>query len=114
MEKSQMEILYDNYLKSDNQSIEKDGVTFYRLIKKEKVKIKGGMVLITVPIQAVDNINDTYCDENGKHIIMDLPVHMSFRDEIPEWYVRTVTLPVKNISEISEIGDYIGMISKRG
>lgn len=114
MEKSQMEILYENYLKSDTQSMENDGVTFYRLIKKEKVKIKGGMVLITVPIQAVENVKDAYCDENGKDIILDLPVHMSFRGNIPEWYVKTVTLPVTNITEISEIGEYIGLKTKRG
>lgn len=29
-----------------------------------------------------------------------------------KWYVKTVTLPVKGITEISEIGEYIGVKSK--
>lgn len=34
---------------------------------------------------------------------------MSFgRNGIPKWYFDTVTLPVKDISDVSEIGDYIG------
>lgn len=34
---------------------------------------------------------------------------MSFgRNGIPKWYFDTVTLPVKDIADVSEIGDYIG------
>lgn len=108
-EKSEMEILYEQYLENENLTYEKDGILFYKLVKKEKVKLKGGMVLITVPNKAVRYIKDSYCDENGNKILIDSPVHYSFgANDIPKWYIETVTLPVKEISDISEIGDYLG------
>lgn len=107
--KSKMDILYEQYLEDDNRTYEKDGIVFYKLVKKDKLKLRGGMVLITVPWEAVNSINDCYYDENGNRILIDAPVHMSFgRNGIPKWYFETVTLPVKDISDISEIGEYIG------
>lgn len=108
-EKSEMEILYEQYLRDDNRTFEKDGIVFYKLVKKDKLKLRGGMVLITVPREAVKSINDCYYDETGNKILVDAPIHMSFgRNGIPEWYFETVTLPVKDISDVSEIGAYIG------
>lgn len=108
-EKSEMEILYEQYLKSENLTYEKEGMTFYKLVRKEKVKLKGGMILITVPQEAVRNINDYYFDEDANKVLIDAPVHMSFgANAIPKWYIETVTLLVKDISDISEIGDYLG------
>lgn len=49
MKKSEMDILYEQYLEDDNRIYEKDGIVFYKLIKKDKLKLRGGMVLITVP-----------------------------------------------------------------
>ena len=39
---------------------------------------------------------------------------MSFRgnDGIPEWYMKTATVTVEGIHDISEIGSYIGQINK--
>jgi len=107
--KSEMDILYENYLKDANRTCEKDGIVFYKLVKKDKLKLRGGMVLITVPWEAVNSINDCYYDENRNRILVDAPVNMSFgRNGIPKWYFETVTLPVKDISDISEIGEYLG------
>lgn len=107
-EKSEMELLYDQYLEDENRIYEKDGLTFYKLVKKDKLKLRGGMVLITVPREAIKAIDDCYYDENGNRILIDFPVHMSFgRNGIPKWYFETVTLPVKDISDVSEIGEYI-------
>lgn len=104
-----MDILYEQYLNDDNRTYEKDGIVFYKFVKKDKFKLRGGMVLITVPREAVNSINDYYCDENGNRLFIDAPVHMNFgRNGIPKWYFETVTLPVKDISDISEIGEYIG------
>ncbi len=108
-EKSEMEILYEQYLRDDNRTFEKDGIVFYKLVKKDKLKLRGGMVLITVPREVVKSINDCYYDEAGNRILIDAPIHMSFGSNgIPEWYFETVTLPVKDISDVSEIGVYIG------
>lgn len=108
-EKSRMDILYEQYLESDNRTYEQDGIVFYKLVKKEKLKLRGGMVLITVPREAVKNINDCYYDEAGNRILIDAPIHMSFGGNgIPKWYFETVTLPVKDISDVFEIGAYIG------
>lgn len=84
-EKSEMEILYEQYLEDDNRTYEKDGIVFYKLVKKDKLKLRGGMVLITVPREAVKSINDCYYDEAGNRILIDVPIHMSFgRNGIPE------------------------------
>lgn len=108
-EQSNMEILYEQYLLDDSRIYEKDGITFYKLVDKKKIKVRGGMVLITVPREAVRNIDDYYCDETGNKILIETPIHMSFgANPIPQWYIETVTLPVKDISDISEIGDYLG------
>ncbi len=108
-EQSVMEILCEQYLLDDNHIYKKDGVTFYKHVDKKKIKLRGGMVLITVPREAVRSIDDYYCDEAGNRISIDAPIHMSFgANPIPQWYIETVTLPVKDISDISEIGDYLG------
>lgn len=108
-EKSEMEILYEQYLEDDNRIFEKDGMVFYKFVKKYKLKLRDGMVLITVPREAVKSINDCYYDENGNRILIDATIHMNFgKHGIPKWYFETVTLPVKDIMEVSEIGDYIG------
>lgn len=108
-EKSEMDILYEKYLKDANRTYEKDGIVFYKLIKKEKLKLRGGMVLITVPREVVNSINDCYYDENKNRIFVSAPVHMSFgRNGIPKWYFETVTLPVKDVSDVFEIGEYLG------
>lgn len=107
-EKSEMEILYEQYLEDDNRIFEKDGMVFYKFVKKYKLKLRGGMVLITVPREAVKSINDRYYDEAENRFIIEAPIHMSFgRNGIPKWYFDTVTLPVKDISDVSEIGNYI-------
>lgn len=107
-EKSEMEILYEQYSDDARRTYEKDGIVYYKFVHKQKLKLRGGMVLVTVPREAVTNISDSYCDENGKQILFDAPVHMSFRGNgIPRWYIETVTLPVKEISEVSEIGEYV-------
>lgn len=109
IEKSDMEKLYEQYLLDDNHIYEKDGITFYKLVDKKKIKVRGGMVLMTVPREAVRSINDYYCDEAGNKISIEAPIHLSFgANPIPQWYIETVTLPVKGISDISEIGDYLG------
>lgn len=98
-EKSEIEILYEQYLDDDNGTYEKEGIVFYKLVKKEKlINISGGIVLITVPREAVKSINDCYYDEAGNGIVIEAPIHMSFgRNGIPEWYFETLTLPVKDI-----------------
>ncbi|MBQ8167541.1 MAG: hypothetical protein IJZ96_11005 [Lachnospiraceae bacterium] len=110
IEKSDMEILYEQYLLDDCRIYEKDGITFYKLVDKKKIKVRGGMVLITVPRETVRNIDDYYCDETGNKFLIETPIHMSFgANPIPQWYIETVTLPIKDISDISEIGDYLGV-----
>lgn len=52
-EKSEMELLYEQYLEDDKRTFEKDGIVFYKLLKKDKLKLRGGMILITVPRETV-------------------------------------------------------------
>ena len=107
-EKSEMEILYEQYQRDTKRFREKDNIVFYKIINKSCF---AGKVLVTVPGEAVYRISDSYRDENGKRLIFEEPVHIRFGGgEIPDWYVETVTLPVKDISDIYEIGEYLGRL----
>ena len=106
--KSDMEIAYENYLQSDDIEVEIDGVKFYKIITKEKVPVRDGIVTICVSRKMfIGNENNTILDENGKKFSISSPAFYSFRGEIPRWYLDTFTVVVNDISEENDIGSYI-------
>ncbi|MBO5338049.1 MAG: hypothetical protein J6A94_13075 [Lachnospiraceae bacterium] len=45
-------------------------------------------------------------DELGNIFEVGSPTHYSFKGEIPEWYLETVSLILKGI-KIDKVGDYV-------
>lgn len=110
-EKSQMEIEYENYLSSDDKCVKIEGNVFYKVIHKQSISLRGGVVLITVPWELFDHSSEKrVIDENGKEFKLGEAVHYSFHESIPEWFLKTATINVESIHEINEIGDYVLLI----
>ena len=109
-EKSDMEIIYEEYLKDKNRLFIFQNILLYKIIHKSRLSLRDGTVLITIPWKVLSIGNGPFFDENGNRS----PAHMSFRgnDGIPEWYMKTATVTVEGIHDISEIGSYIGQINK--
>ncbi len=109
-EKSQMEIEYEKYLSSNVKTMEIDGVVYFKIIQKQQIPLRGGTVLICLPWEFFEDRSINDCnDENGRRIKLGAPVHYSFREQIPEWYLKTVTVNVEDIHGVDEIGDYLSL-----
>ena len=54
-------------------------------------------------------------DDNLKVFEIGTPAHFAFRNGngIPKWYLETVTVEVKEIHDIDEIGDYISVFTEQ-
>ena len=113
-EKSDMEIIYEEYLKDKNRLFIFQNILLYKIIHKSRLSLRDGTVLITIPWKVLSIGNGPFFDENGNRFILGSPAHMSFRgnDGIPEWYMKTATVTVEGIHDISEIGSYIGQKNK--
>ncbi len=111
-EKSEMDIIYEQYLERDDIKVEIDGRVYYRIIHKDKLSINGGLVLVMVPWElfAGGNIKQMIVDENENTVEFGSVAHYSFRRPIPQWYLKAVTLDVKNIKDMDEIGDYLALL----
>ena len=109
-DKSKMELKYERYLLSKDKTLILDGKTFYRIIDKFLVK---KMLIITLPLEAFgDNtvekiITNKYTDEDNRVFAFSAPMHISFIGKAPDWYYETLTVQVKGVKKIDEIGDYI-------
>ena len=109
METSEIELLYDEYLKRDDLIIIQDDKEYYRIVRKYRISCLGGIVNITVPRTVFKNARDNLklMDENGSVFSAGASVHFSFRGGIPQWYLETVTISLKEITDIELIGNYI-------
>ncbi len=101
--KESFEVLYEEYKLRDDNIKEIDGETYFRIIKKDRV---AGFDLIVLPNEVFGQVGNTFKDELGNVFQVGNPAHMSFRGEIPEWYLRTIWLVVQGIS-IKGIGEYV-------
>ena len=109
--KSDMEIVYENYLHSDDIEIEIDDVRYFKIIEKSKVPVRDGIVTICVPSKTFkSNENNTILDESGKKFNISGPAFYSFRGNVPRWYLETLTVVVNDISDENDIGSYIALI----
>lgn len=107
-DKSNMELIYEQYLLYEDREIAIDGNTYYKIISKTQLTSLSDDVLITLPeFFFYGRKGKTAKDENGHTFILGDSVHMSFKCEIPDWYMHTITLRVTNINCIEEIGDYL-------
>lgn len=104
--KSNFTKLYENYKRKDDKVLMIEGERYFKIIKKEKIV---GLEIITLPNEVFDYFGNTLKDECGNIFQVGNAVHFSFRNEIPEWYLKTVSVVLKNIT-ISELGEYVHFI----
>ena len=109
-EKSKMEQVYESYISSDNAIVEIDNVKYFKIIYKDFIKFCTGkkIVLLTLPVELFHGSSVNYIsDENGTRYEVERPIHISFSIPIPEWYLNSLTCPIKGEVNIADIGDYV-------
>ena len=112
MEKrSQMEILYEKYLADDDKVLKIGDYCFYKIVSKDCLSFHGGTVMIVVPRELFhDEKIAPVMDEKGNVFELGKPAMLSFRCQRPKWYWETLTVPVKGIHNIDEIGNYLAVV----
>lgn len=109
-ERSELDIIYEEYLR-DDQCIEVDGKPYYRIIQKSEYTSLDGFVLIVIP-QKLFHHGESMAkvkDENGNVFKLTGPASMRFHSEIPRWYLETYTFMIKEIKHVDEIGDFVAV-----
>ena len=109
-EKSQMEILYEKYLEDDNKVLNIGDHCFYKIISKDRLSFNGGTVMLVIAREFFQG--GKICpviDENSRVFELGGAAMHRFSCPPPRWYLETVSVPVKGIHEIDEIGDYLAL-----
>ncbi|MBQ3006727.1 MAG: hypothetical protein IJD78_04105 [Clostridia bacterium] len=101
--KSEMEIKYEEYLKSDDKIKTINGKEYYKIVDCHVGELFG---IMTVPHGAVSKANIWLVDENGFKFFTDGLVHMRFSEGIPAWYFKLATLGI-DVVKPCEIGKYV-------
>lgn len=112
MKKSEIEILYEEYLKRDDMIIKIDTFEYYRIIEKDHLSVNNGIVLVTIPwdIFKGSKLPCKVVDENGRIFELGKPVHYSFVGRhIPDWYMECAIVPVNNEKNPDLIGEYFAI-----
>lgn len=108
---SGMQIEFENYLASDDKTILINGNTYYKIVYKYSHPNRNNRIYITIPTELlIGNKSINVIDEEGREFILGPSVHMCFRDGIPEWYVKTLTVSIEGIDRISDIGNYLSLL----
>lgn len=103
--KSEMEIKYEEYLKSDDKTKTINGKEYYKIVDCDIGNVFG---IMTVPYEAVPKANVWLVDENGFKFFTGGLVHIRFFGDIPEWYLKLATVGI-NVVKPSKIGEYVRM-----
>ena len=103
MNKLNFEEIYNNYKLSNDTIKIIDGITYFKIIDRNKVS---GFNIIALPNEKFTEPITKVHDNKGNVIEIGKPITYSFRDNIPDWYMETVHVLVNNIS-IDEIGEYV-------
>ena len=104
--KSEMEIKYEEYLKSDDKTKTINGKKYYRIIDYHVGSICGFM---TIPNGVVSLPNVWFVDENGFKFLSKGLVHIRFSGDIPEWYLISEKIICIDVVDPCEIGEYVRM-----
>lgn len=106
-----MNKIYNDYLQDDTKIKIIDENAFTKIIYKDVLPVKEGMVEIVVPIDTFGHSNSKkIIDEKGHEFLLKGPATMAFRNELPQWYRETAAYIVDGISDINAIGDYIRVV----
>jgi hypothetical protein len=91
--------------------IEIDDQIYHKIIYKDKIPLRDGIVTICIPKDLFDGAKvNAIVDESGKTFELGGIVFFSFRGEIPRWYLETITVVVEGIHDENRIGSYISVI----
>lgn len=105
MSKSEMEIKYEEYLKSDDKFKIIDGKKYYKVID---CYVSDYFGILIVPHEAAPKANIWLEDENGFRFFSKGLVHMRFTDGVPEWYLRLASIGI-DVVRPTKIGNYVRM-----
>lgn len=111
-EKSEMERIFEAYLRRDDAVISIGSKEYYRIVHKDCLAAGGGMTLITIPNKLLCHSTSecTVLDENGRTLRLGPSVHYSFIGDIPAWYLETTTVIVPEIKGPDQVGDYLTLL----
>lgn len=103
-----MDEIYNNYLQDDTRIKIIDGTVYTKIIYKDILPVRNGMVEIVLPTGIFNCVNSKMVvDEKGREFSLTGPVTMSFCNELPRWYRETVIYTVDGISDSNAVGDYV-------
>lgn len=102
-----MSEVYNDYIQNENNNIEFKGERYHKVICKE---LAFGFSLLTLPQIVFVTSSNILQDNRGKVFQVGAPCHYSFRGEIPEWYLKTVQVPLLEDIDIKEIGNYVRQV----
>ena len=108
---SALDVLYVDYLASDDKTLIVDGNVFHKIIFKDTLHIPDCARMITSVIVSKHigggKTGDWYEDERGNRFECRGREMMSFRGrEIPEWYLETLSLCFEDVESFS-IGSFL-------
>ena len=98
--------IYEAYKADGDKVIVIEGVEYFKVIQKKKVNV---YEIIALPNEVFYTKGDVLIDELGNKFTVGSPVHFSFKGEIPEWYLKTVSVVIRDMS-IKDIGDYVSLV----
>lgn len=103
---SAFEKVYEAYKISNDKTIFIDGIEYFKIIEKQKI---GEYESIVIPIDVFYTKGNILKDEKGNKFTVDNPATYSFKTKIPEWYIKTATVMLKDTT-IYKIGDYVSLV----
>ncbi len=104
--KSDMEIKYEEYLKSNDKTKIINGKEYYRIVDCYVGSMLG---IMTVPFEVVSQPDVWLVDENGFKFLSKGLMHVRFSGEIPDWYLKELAIIGIDVVEPCEIGKYVRM-----
>ena len=118
MNKSEMELIYENYLKRCDHTIIKHGVRFYQIVNSHHFSATGLQDYLEIillweymnEIRKDERVkpDSIWIDENGNRYQVLSSAFIRFCGTVPEWYLKCGVFSVKWI-DTPQIGQYIGV-----
>ncbi len=108
MVKSEMEKLYEAYLRSDDTVRIQDGKRYYRALTVDELTFKGHKnVIITLPYTMFEgSTHKTIKNLDGKEFTLEGPAMIRFQlPGIPRWYLECGEYMIKNHTK-EEVGTF--------
>lgn len=103
-----LEEKYEYYLKSGEKIKIINECEYYKIIDKEFIPIKDGMVMITIPKEALPlGAEGLISDESGSKFYVSGPEMIHFNNSIPKWYLETYRVLLLGMKSIDVIGEYV-------